>query len=286
MGASLDRDNTALKTLQGKISDQAKTVADLIKTRDDYAAKLADGVSGGGITSLSETTETTSADGTTTTRASTAVDFAASLQARLKAIKDFSANLAALKGRGVNDAMLQQIAASGIDTGGQLAAALTKGSPEVLKQITDLNGQITTASTGFGTKWAGDMYDQGVNAAQGVAAGLKSQEATLVAAVQKLADKLTGGIKSRLGVAGHAAGVQLASAIGVQLRPTIAAATPQARITAATPARAHADAAGGLHVHVEVKQGFVGSPDDLARAVRQVLVSGQTSGAIPKTVLA
>lgn len=182
-----------------------------------------------------------------------ATDLRNQLAKRLADIKAFSANLAHLKTEGLSDALIQQMAKAGLDSGGQMAAALAAGTPDTVKQINTLNAQITQASDQFGSTWAGDMYNTGINAAEGVVKGLQSRQRQIDTAISGLGKRLATGVQSAL--TGHG---------------SLATVTP---ITAAR------SAGHSTVVNITLPQGLLmGSPEQLARALEQTLAKAAGSG--------
>jgi phage-related protein len=112
------------------------------------------------------------------------------LQQALKASKAFEANIAALKKSGLRSDLLQEIADAGVAGGSATAAALAKATPAELKKINDLQGQLATSATATGNAVGDALYGAGIKAAQGLVAGLKSQEKAIEKMMRQIAENM------------------------------------------------------------------------------------------------
>lgn len=125
-----------------------------------------------------------------------------SLRDRLSALREFAAYIGALRNRGLNETSLRQIIEKGVDGGLATAAQLANdGSGGGLAAINEIQGQIDAASESLGATTAGYFYDAGVNAAQGLVDGLKSQQNAIEAQMERIADAMVASIKRTLGIA-------------------------------------------------------------------------------------
>ncbi|MFH9826721.1 hypothetical protein [Streptomyces bobili] len=117
------------------------------------------------------------------------------LQKALKASSAFQANIAALKKAGLRSDLLQQIADAGVSGGSATAAALAKATPQQLGQINALQAQLAKSATATGTTVGDALYGAGIRAAQGLVAGLKSQEAAIEKQMTKIANSMLAAVK-------------------------------------------------------------------------------------------
>lgn len=118
------------------------------------------------------------------------------------AAKDFAAQLAALKSKGLDPALIQQVAEAGITGGGAATAAtLLTATPEQIQQINALQAQLNTAANAAGTSTAQAMYGAGVQAAQGLVDGLTSQKKQIEDLMMTIAKGMETAIKAALGIA-------------------------------------------------------------------------------------
>ncbi|MFJ1581788.1 phage tail tape measure protein [Streptomyces sp. NPDC088197] len=199
---------TALAKIVAK--DNAK-LASLAKQRDGVAAKLKsaqDKLSGlqkdwtdlrdqiaSGITSAASITREMP-DGTEVT--------AATILARLKgdvaAARAFAAQLATLRKRGLSADLINEIGAAGVEGGGATAAALARASDSDLRAIATQQKALTQAATAAGTAVADAMYRAGIQAAQGLVAGLKAQQAAIERQMLAIAKSMQTAIRKALGI--------------------------------------------------------------------------------------
>jgi hypothetical protein len=209
-----------------QIKDQQAKIADLVKAKADYANQLAQGISGGGITNIGLTTQTTDAEGNTTdlTPQQQADAFLESMKVRTRAIHAFNDNMDALKAKGLSQDVLQQIAQSGLETGGALAASLVEATPETLAGIDGLSQQIQASSQRFGDEWSGEMYDNGLNASKGMLEGFQSKHDELIKAARDTANEMNKEIKKVLKIKSPSAvmrdevGAQIAAGLAAGIR--------------------------------------------------------------------
>lgn len=118
------------------------------------------------------------------------------LQQALKASQAFQANIAALKKAGLRSDLLQEIADAGVEGGSATAAALAKATPAQLKQINDLQGQLAKSATATGNTVGDALYSAGIKAAQGLVAGLKSQEKAIEKMMRTIAEDMLKTVKT------------------------------------------------------------------------------------------
>lgn len=113
----------------------------------------------------------------------------------------FSDQLAQLKAKGVNGSLIEQIANAGITGGGMnTAQSLLNATPQQIAQINALQAQIATTADKAGQTAADATYGAGVQAAQGLVNGLKSQEKAIVAEMQVIANALVQAVRQALGI--------------------------------------------------------------------------------------
>lgn len=123
------------------------------------------------------------------------------LQADVTKANQFGDMLNQLKSKGVSGDLIGQVADAGI-TGGGMATAQTLLSmtPEQLAKINDLQKQLTAAASRAGDSAAKGMYDAGIQAAQGVVDGLKSQQKAIEDQMMAIALAMEKAIKQALGI--------------------------------------------------------------------------------------
>lgn len=166
-----------------KLATAQKKLDDLVKSRDAAASKITSGI-------LDEANITS---GHADVNSVTAITVG--LQQSLKAAQAFQANIAKLKTSGLRSDLLQQIADAGVDAGGATAAALAKATPTELKRINDLQAQLAKSAASTGATVGDALYGAGIRAAQGLVAGLKSQESAIEKQMAKIANSMLSTVK-------------------------------------------------------------------------------------------
>jgi len=175
--------------LQTKLAAAQKSVNDQIKERNELAGKISEAVTkSSDLTSLSDTEKRTTGR---------MVD---SLKKRLADVKTFQANLRNLASRGFDKETIAQLAQQGVEGAGQLVATLVKGSNSDLAQISKIQAEIRKIGGDTGSKVAGDLYNAGIKAGQGLIKGLQSQIASITKMMAQIATALVKQIKKELGI--------------------------------------------------------------------------------------
>jgi tape measure domain-containing protein len=260
----------ALRDAQQAVTDAQTAAADAQKKLDD--AKTA----------------------ATTATTDPAVDLLEKMKARVRAIHTFADNMDALKAKGLSEDVLQQIAQSGLDAGSATAASLVNATPETIQGIDAMSAQISASSKRFGDEWSGEMYDNGLNASKGMLEGFKSKHDELIKAARDTANEMNKEIKKVLKIKSPSAvmrdevGAQIAAGLAAGIRGGAGGVASAMRSLVAIPsvgARiglggsiAGAGGAGVTNVHLHVPNGFVGSPDQLATALSDVISRAKARG--------
>ncbi|MGY0062850.1 phage tail protein [Streptomyces sp. LZ34] len=114
---------------------------------------------------------------------------------------EFSKQLEELKKRGLNATAISDIAAAGITGGGMATAqSLLNATPEQIKQINDLQKQLTASADKAGTTVADSMYGSGIRAAEGLVKGLAEKQKAIEDQMMKIAKSMETAIKKALGI--------------------------------------------------------------------------------------
>jgi TP901 family phage tail tape measure protein len=177
VASQLKSAQSKLKALQKQWSDQVKSTADGIKQ---------------GFSIITEAPQ----DGF----ALSAQDIVNKMRDQMAKAVQFSAQLQALKKKGLSGDLVAQIAAAGVDQGGATAAALAGASKAQIDQINALNKTTNNAATTAGKAVADSLYGSGIKAAQGLVKGLQSQEKAIEKQMLKIAKAMQKAIKQALGI--------------------------------------------------------------------------------------
>jgi phage-related protein len=181
--AELRKHVTARDNVFKTLATVEKKIKDLVEKRDKTRADITKGI-------LGEANITTGHADVNSVSAITV-----GLQQSLKATKDFQANIAKLKKAGLRSDLLQQIADAGVEAGGATARALANATPAELKKINDLQGQLAASATATGNTVGDALYNAGIRAAQGLLAGLRSQEGAIERQMRRIADGMLKTVK-------------------------------------------------------------------------------------------
>jgi hypothetical protein len=202
------------------------------------------------------------------------------LQYQTSQVKQFAAAIRQLKAEGLNATSLSQIIQAGSAQGLPVAQALLSGGRTAISQINALEKQLRASAGKLGDAAAGPMYQAGVQAAQGLAAGLKSQLGTINSAMKQLADQIASAIRKAL--KSHSPSLLMAEigetipqgvALGIDRGAHLAAAS-SARLAASTVqpwAGAGHGGRGGGDLHVHFHGVFAGDKYGTAQQVHTLL---------------
>jgi TP901 family phage tail tape measure protein len=175
--------------VQKKLTAAQKSLNDQIKVRNELSTKIRDAVRASADISSLDDEQKTSGE-----------NIKKGLQDRLKEVQAFYTNLRNLSKLGFDKTSIAEIAAMGVESGGALANTLANSSYDDLQAISKLQQQIRNLATTTGTHVAGDLYNAGIAAAQGLVKGLNSQMKSITAAMTKIANALVKAIKKELGI--------------------------------------------------------------------------------------
>ncbi|NUS27533.1 MAG: hypothetical protein HOV92_25345 [Streptomyces sp.] len=218
-----------------RLAAAQKKLDDLLKARSKAAAGITEGI-------LQDANITTGHSDVNSVSAITV-----GLQQSLKATKAFQDNIAKLKKAGLRSDLLQQIADAGVDAGGATAAALAKATPAELKKINDLQGQLAKSATATGNTVGDALYGAGIRAAEGLVAGLKSQEKAIEKQMRKIAEDMLKTVKKAHKTKSPSREFRwLGEMDGEGLREGLLASTKRVRDAARSMAGAALDVASGV----------------------------------------
>lgn len=183
----------ALATL---VESANSKLLEAIQIKADFAKAVADGVKAFGALTTAQAQSVGGVE-----QALTAADITSNLEARLAKVRAFQENLKILLASGLSQDAYKQIVDAGVDGGAAYAAALVAGGPAAAQQVSDLVAQIGAAGDTLGSDASTIMYEAGVQAAQGLVAGLTSLTTELEAAATSLGERIARAIATALGIA-------------------------------------------------------------------------------------
>jgi TP901 family phage tail tape measure protein len=188
---ALDASGKAQDQLNHKLDDARQSLKDLQDQATSYAATIAQSfIETGNLVNLGKN------DAGTVSLSKILAD----LQTKAQRAVEFMRLLQQLTAQGLSQTSLQQLLDAGPDAALETAQAIAAGGTSAIAQINALTGQIATAGAGLGGQMAQTFYGAGIQAAQGLVAGLESEGAKLDRIAKRLADQLVDAIKKKLGI--------------------------------------------------------------------------------------
>lgn len=193
-----DQITKALKDKQtqlGKLADQQAAVAakldaaneslaDAIKTRDDYNKQITE-----------QYEDLPDVAGEDVTLASYVED----LRQQIAKTQEFATAIQKLRDLGLNDDLYKELLAKGPAALPFINDVLASGKDGV-DALNELEGQLSSAAGGLGKAASTELYQAGVDAAQGLVDGLKKQHAEIEKQMDLIAEAMIKAIKKALGI--------------------------------------------------------------------------------------
>jgi tape measure domain-containing protein len=165
------------------IDEQSKKVQDAQKALDDYNKSIKDQYSA-------------QADITKDTELP---DYFEKLTTQIEDTMNFTAQLAELRKRGLNDESYRKFLTEGTEITPFLTQLLDQGQEGVAK-LNDLTTTLDNAAGSLGDTASTELYQAGVNAAQGLLDGLKTKQADIQNQMNDIANAMVASIKTALGI--------------------------------------------------------------------------------------
>ena len=177
-----------------------ETVAQMREARAQLKESVASSIKGELDLTAGIGQDTVDATGHTIKGKTNFASVAGTVKAMAAKAKTFAQRLASLTRAGLPPGLVQEVAGLGTENGIKVADAFLEGSPSQIKSLSADYAAVTSWSSKAGDYVAGQMYDTGINAQEGLIKGLEADSAKLAAAAKKLADKLTTSVKKALGI--------------------------------------------------------------------------------------
>lgn len=126
-------------------------------------------------------------------------NYVKSLKNQIEAIKKYKATLDQLRALGLDDTTYKKLLEEG--TADQaFAEQLLAAGPEAIKQLNALDTDLLDASKDIADTGAKNLYQSGVDIAQGFLDGLVAQQDAIAKQMEKIAEALVAAINRRLGI--------------------------------------------------------------------------------------
>ena len=202
--ATLQALGTRYEKLKDQIDSANQALKDSIQTRDDYAKQIKDQYStlpsiGGDVTvALQDTADQITKTTVDQTKTTTALQsFTDQLQFQVNDTVKYAQVVQQLRDMGLNDQMYQKLLSDG-PASLQFAEELLAGGATAVQNVDSLSDQLVTAAGNLGQKASINLYQAGVDAAQGLVNGLMSQQKAIEKQMDKIANDIVKTIKKKL----------------------------------------------------------------------------------------
>ena len=119
------------------------------------------------------------------------------LQEQIIATEKFRATLQKLRELGLDDATYQKLLSEGIE-GQDFAEQLLAQGEAGIAEFNKMNAQLLSTSTELAKQASANLYQAGVDAAQGLVNGLKAKESEIRATMEAIAEEMVKAIKKKL----------------------------------------------------------------------------------------
>jgi hypothetical protein len=198
----LNMSRSARQTLLVGLNDEEKRLVGLTKRYDDVSKKLETAVQVlADAKAKRDEAQKGFADQFGATpevgKDTTLEDYKKSLADRLAATKSFGETLQKLRLLGLDDTTYKKLLEQGLDAKG-FAEQLLAGGKTAVEGVNALDSQLRTVAASMAKQAASNLYQAGVNAAQGLVNGLKSKKKALANSMDELADGIIAAIKKKL----------------------------------------------------------------------------------------
>ncbi|MBK3624905.1 phage tail tape measure protein [Streptomyces sp. MBT49] len=270
LAAKRDATVTKLKAAQKKLTDLQKSWT---SKRDEVAGSIMQGMS-------------VVTDSPDEGRSVNSFDVIDKMRAQAQKIAEFTRNLAALKKKGVTAGAIEQIAAAGVEGGGDTARALAAATKGQVKELNALQASMKSQATKTGSVVADSLYGAGIRAAQGLVKGLQRQEAAIEKQMKRIAKRMAAAIRTALRIKSPS---QVFADIGQYIPQGLAVGIASGAQRAVTAARALSDgvtSAGAVNARsiigtasagVRIPQQRTGSVTYVDARTVQVVVEGHVT---------
>lgn len=166
-----------------KIEGANEALAAAMKTRDDYNKQLTEQFS----------------DAKSATGEDTLKSYVNDLKKQVKDTQDFAVAIQSLRDLGINDEMYKDLLASG-PSALPFIQELLAGGADYVSLINELGQELDIAGAGIGQSASEELYQAGVDAAQGLVDGLVRMQDEIQDQMDRIAQGMVDAIKKALGI--------------------------------------------------------------------------------------
>lgn len=126
-------------------------------------------------------------------------EYIAGMQAKAEETKRFATLLQKLRDMGLNDVTYQELLSKGVDAMPFMEKLEAMG-PGTVNEINKVTEMMQAEAKKLGTKASQELYQAGVDSAQGIVNGIKSRQSTIIKEMEALATAMLTAIKKKLGI--------------------------------------------------------------------------------------
>lgn len=126
-------------------------------------------------------------------------DFMTAMHKQLDDMQTLRNNLETVRAMGLNDKLYKQLVEGDVDLIPFLDQIIN-GGQSAIDELNQMSKDLDTISQGLGDDASSNLYDAGVHMAEGLVAGLESQQAELQKQMDKLAEYMVNAINKKLGI--------------------------------------------------------------------------------------
>lgn len=166
-----------------KLDDARKKLSDAKKVRDDYSASVR--AQYGKVEDINENTRMKT--------------YFENMRKQIAETKTFTTKMAKLNALGLNDTLYKELIAKGPDAM-PFIDELLKGGKGKVTEFNGLQKQLDSAAAKLGKDSSTNLYQAGVNAAEGLVKGLEKERKKLETEMTKIANYMVKAMKKALGI--------------------------------------------------------------------------------------
>ena len=118
--------------------------------------------------------------------------------------RDFAENLRTLRDMGLDPMLFDQLVQAGVEAGGETAQALVDGGSDTINEINGLFSEINALGGDLGEEVAATLYGSGIDMANGLLEGIRSQQSALEELARNMAEAFNKEFNARVDIATQA----------------------------------------------------------------------------------
>jgi tape measure domain-containing protein len=201
ISTKLDAAKTALEDATRTRDDALRSYADQYATGPDMGALLSDALSNADLTEQERQDKIRKdrEEAEKRSRIDQVANYKKALEEQIAATKQYQATLQKLRELGLDDTTYKKLLAQGL-AGQDFASQLLATGKSGIDDLNKMDAQLIAESTDLAKQAAYNLYQAGVDAAQGLVDGLAQKKGDLEKAMTDLADTIVNRIKSDLGI--------------------------------------------------------------------------------------